>query len=111
MSKMIWYKNENTDIVISTRIRLARNLSGVPFPNALKDREKIIRKIKNAVFESNSTLSYDFEDMKINELSETEKIQLSEKHLISKHMLAPGSCDCLINKDKTSSVDFTEEVL
>lgn len=109
MSEMIWYKNENTDIVISTRIRLARNLSGIPFPNALKDRNKIICKIKNAVFNSNSTLSDDFEDMKITELSETEKIQLSEKHLISKHMLTSGDCDCLINKDKTMSIMIMEE--
>ena len=33
---MIWYKDKNDGIIISTRIRLARNLDGIPFPNALR---------------------------------------------------------------------------
>jgi len=106
---MIWYKNRDTDIVISTRIRLARNLDGVPFPNALKDKEKIIKKIKSAVFESNSTLSSDFDDMKIGDMSDEEKVRLSEEHLISKQMLTPGYHDCLVNKDRTMSLMIMEE--
>ena len=42
---MIWYKNTD-DIVISSRIRLARNLNDVPFPNALSDKRKITDIIK-----------------------------------------------------------------
>ena len=46
---MIWYKNNNSDIVVSTRIRLARNVDKTPFPNALKDTKEVTEKIKNAV--------------------------------------------------------------
>ena len=56
---MIWYKNNDNGIVISTRIRLARNLDGIPFPNALSDKKDATEKIKNAVMNSNSTLSKD----------------------------------------------------
>ncbi len=57
---MIWYKNNDNGIVISTRIRLARNLDRVPFPNALSDKKNPRKKIKNAVMNSNSTLSERF---------------------------------------------------
>ena len=32
---MIWYKDKNDGIIISTRVRLARNLDRVPFPKAI----------------------------------------------------------------------------
>ena len=57
---MIWYKNNNSDIVVSTRIRLARNVDKTPFPNALKDTKEVTEKIKNAVLGGNSTLAKDF---------------------------------------------------
>ena len=41
---MIWYKNNNSDIVVSTRIRLARNVDKTPFPNALKDTKEVTEK-------------------------------------------------------------------
>ena len=43
---MIWCKNNDNGIVISTRMRLARNLDGVPFPNALSDKKKRRKKSK-----------------------------------------------------------------
>ena len=58
---MIWYKNNNSDIVVSTRIRLARNVDKTPFPNALKDTKEVTEKIKNAVLGGNSTLAKDFD--------------------------------------------------
>ena len=53
---MIWYKeNNNDDIIISTRIRLARNLLRYPFPQAMRAEElkKATEEIKSAITESN----------------------------------------------------------
>ena len=38
-----WYKNaaENDDIVVSSRIRLARNLSDLPFPKRMNETQHI----------------------------------------------------------------------
>ena len=83
---MIWYKDQS-DIVISTRVRLARNIDGIPFPDALKNKDEAIAKIKNAIFNSNSTLSEDFTDVKLEEMVGIEKQKLAEKHLISSLML------------------------
>ena len=37
---MIWYNDLNDGIVISTRVRLARNIDKTPFPAALSDKKK-----------------------------------------------------------------------
>ena len=41
---MIWYKNNNSDIVVSTRIRLARNVDKTPFPECPKGHKGSNRK-------------------------------------------------------------------
>ncbi len=37
---MLWYENKNNDIVVSTRIRLARNLNNTPFPMFMMAEDK-----------------------------------------------------------------------
>ena len=38
---MIWYKEKiDSDIIVSTRVRLARNLEKYPFPHTLNDEGK-----------------------------------------------------------------------
>ena len=106
---MIWYKEQNPEIVISTRIRLARNLKDIPFPHMLKNKEDISNKIKDAVFNSGSTLAKDFEDVNLDKIPDGEKKKLSEAHLLSRQMLAGGNHHCLINKDKTMSLMIMEE--
>ena len=56
---MIWYK-DNDNIVISSRIRLARNLDDTPFPNALRNKEKATDRIKGAVL--NTKILGDFKE-------------------------------------------------
>ena len=40
---MNWYteKAPENDIVVSTRIRLPRNLAGVPFPSRMTDEQRV----------------------------------------------------------------------
>lgn len=106
---MIWYKDNNFDIVISTRIRLARNLDKTPFPNALKDTKETTEKIKNAILNGNSTLAKDFEFINLDEISPLKKQALAEEHLISPIMCSGNGKSVLISKDKTISVMLMEE--
>lgn len=106
---MIWYSENNPEIVISTRVRLARNLDNIPFPHKLENKDKVIQKIKDAIFNSNSTLSSDFSDMELSAMSDASKLKLCESHLISRQMLKGTQKDCLINKDKTMSLMIMEE--
>lgn len=106
---MVWYKNNDADIVVSTRIRLARNLEGTPFPTSLKNKKEVTEKIKNAVMNSNSTLAKDFEFTDLNTASRAEKEKLREEHLISPEMVTGADRSVMINKDKTMSIMLMEE--
>lgn len=106
---MIWYKNNNPDIVVSTRIRLARNLDKTPFPNALKDTKEVTEKIRSAVMGGNSTLAKDFEFIDLDAVSPMKKQELAEEHLISPVMCEGSGKSVMISKDKTMSVMLMEE--
>ena len=106
---MIWYKNNDRDIVISTRIRLARNVNSVPFPQFLKDKTKLSNEIKDSILKSNSTLSADFEYIELDKIPYSSKLSMAEEHLISPQMLDGKGKSVLVNKDKTMSIMLMEE--
>ena len=82
MSK--WYigAGEQSDIVVSTRIRLARNINEYPFPNKLntKTRMELNNVIKDAV-ESNNKFGLRFIEMRT--LARFEAASMAERHIIS----------------------------
>lgn len=106
---MIWYKDNNSNIVVSTRIRLARNLDKTPFPSALKDTKELTEKIKNAVLESNWALSKDFDFIDLDKVSPAHRQAMAEEHLISPVMCEGSGKSVMVNKDKTMSIMLMEE--
>lgn len=108
---MIWYKDENDGIIISTRIRLARNLDKTPFPAKLSgsEAEKVKKAIAESVTKSNSTLSKEFKLYNIDEIDEAEKAKLLEEHLISPQLARKKESGVLINNDRTMSIMLLEE--
>lgn len=107
---MIWYKEKNdNDIIVSTRVRLARNLDKYPFPNRLNEDgcKKVMEELKNAVLNSGSALNFSFKAMA--DLSENEKQVLSEKHLISLEMSQSDKGGVMISEDENMSIMMLEE--
>src|SRR6516165_10405353 len=97
-------------IVISSRVRLARNLAKLPFPGWAKktERIRILDEIKPEVD--------DLEQMRgafseqLNELSAVEKQVLVERHLISREHAAKGiGSAVIINPSQTLSIMVNEE--
>lgn len=108
---MIWYKESNDDIVVSTRVRLARNLEKYPFPALLKDedKKKAIKEIEDTILKSNSTLAEAFKIINMNEISEQERRALQEKHLISPEMAKNNGGTVMIGTDENMSIMLMEE--
>lgn len=108
---MNWYKNKGTegDIVLSTRVRLARNLSEYPFPARLDEsQKKAIGNTVKEVLADNENFELDFIDMSA--LSSAETVSLAEKHLISPEF----ACDTagrslLLSADEDISIMICEE--
>lgn len=73
----------NTDIVLSTRVRLARNLQGYPYVSRAShgEREIVFRTVSRAVAES--SLKHDAVYLRMTELSERARQVLLERRLIS----------------------------
>lgn len=100
----IWYENATDDIVVSTRVRLARNFAGIPFrPNAEQQAE-LSKRVRGAL--DRGSLAYTAYDMA--KLDPAERQSLLEKHLISAQM-ADGRGEALISADETVSVLIGEE--
>ena len=95
--------------VVSTRIRLARNIEGYPFPSHLKDErqaKEIIRLVSSAV-----SRLYEFKLYYMDVISEEEALSLVENHLISPNLVKTRNCSAaLINRREESvSIMINEE--
>ena len=85
MAKWFNASGKQNDIVLSTRVRLARNLNGYKFPNKL-DKEtalEIINKVENAV----SNLGLGFKKYLLSEMTDNQKQIMIEEHFMSPNML------------------------
>ena len=98
---MSWYNQigNSFDTVLSSRIRLARNISGFSFDGKLSDEEskEIINKL-NIALEGKGFAKIDFSD-----ISKTEAISLVEKHFASREFVAKKSPHALFLNESTSA--------
>ena len=102
----------NNQVVISTRVRLARNLKDYPFPCklSLQGREKIIDSVKKAITESNSSIATDFSFIKMGELTPTQSVSLVEKRLVSPEFISnTDGRAMLLSKNENVSIMINEE--
>ncbi len=99
-------------IVISTRVRLARNLKDYPFPRKLSEqgREKIVESVRRAVTDSRSAIADDFHFIRISDLEPLQSVSLVEKRLCSPEFISEGKGRALlISKDESLSIMINEE--
>ena len=99
-----------TAIVLMTRVRLARNLAGKPFPGWAKpaQRDEILATCRAAVG-ATSPMKRSL-NIAVGELGELEKQILVERHLISRELSgAKGGAGVVISKDQAFSVMMNEE--
>lgn len=87
------------DIVLSSRIRLARNLENIPFPGVSmrEEKKRVIKLVKESV--SRQT-NFKLHIMDLGDLPELERELLVEKHLISPAHAVSGSGKGVLLDDK-----------
>ncbi|MFT9494117.1 protein arginine kinase [Anaerosolibacter sp.] len=112
MAKWMEQLGPESDIIISSRIRLARNVEEFPFPVALtKSKSKdLIKKVRDTILEGNTTLKNDFEVFELEEMPQLERQTLVEKYLISSALMDQSEKSAvLLNKDESVSIMVNEE--
>ena len=96
-----WYlqSGNESDVVFSTRIRLARNIKGFSFVNRYtkNDALKIIEIIENIV----PSLGYGLKLLRLKDIDDITKLSLVEKHLISPEFA--------YNKSETGAIVIIDE--
>ena len=101
-----------SNIVMQTRIRLARNLKKYPFPLRLNTagKNEVAEEIIKAVKNCNSPLSKQLDVLYVKDLTEPQRISLVEQHLASPEFMSDSAGRALIlSKDKTMSIMINEE--
>lgn len=109
-----WYENDNIDsgIVISSRVRLARNVKKYSFSNIIekKDSEKMIEEIKNSIINDRTSLGNQFRYIEVNSLNNHSRLSMMEKHIISPVLVnKKQSCGVLVKDDETINIMLNEE--
>ncbi|MED3548912.1 protein arginine kinase [Cytobacillus praedii] len=102
----------DSDIILSSRIRLARNISQFKFPILFSNDEakSVIHKIKERVDDTSFTRLGNMELLLMDELQPLQKRVLMEKHLISPYLAENSSYGaCLLSENEELSIMINEE--
>lgn len=98
---MNWYlqSGKESDVVLSTRVRLARNLKDVPFVGHMskKQAETVLEKVQSIV----PCLGYGLKFLKLKDMDNTTRLSLIEKHLISPEFA--------VDKNETGAIVINDE--
>ena len=110
MNKMNWYLNcgKDSDVVISTRIRYARNFRNYKFNVKTKEEAE---KINNEIKEKLQSIGYGLKFLKMQDIDDLTKLSLLEKNIISPEcaMDKYKVSDMLINDDENICIMVNEE--
>ena len=99
-----------SDVVVSTRIRLARNVVGFPFMSRLDDdlKQNLVRSMQKAVGASSAT--QDFQRIDVAALDELDAQLLVERQLISReHSISEGPRAVFVGRNERISIMVNEE--
>lgn len=106
-----WYlqNGKESDVVISSRIRLARNFANFPFITKADKSTK--QQIEEIVKEATPSLGYRLKFVKLKDMDDLTKMSLVEKHLISPNFVLnkEDTGAMLINDEENISIMINEE--
>lgn len=98
------------DILMSTRIRLARNLADVKFPTCFSEEEatEVEKRVQEVLLTKQMDIPT-FEHLRMKDLSPLQRQVLVEKHLISPNLANQPKGSVFLTADETCSVMVNEE--
>lgn len=109
-----WYEQmaSDSDVVISSRVRLARNLENYPFSSKIDEEQAIalVKQVKGIVSSLSEKDDRHFYACNIKTLSDIDKIAMVERHIVSPLLAEKEQTTGLIlSDDETISIMINEE--
>jgi protein arginine kinase len=111
MQNWISVKGKPESIVLSSRIRIARNIKSIPFPHRLSEDKarEVIKIVENAFYTSSHTEG-EYKSLYLYENEPDLNMAYLEKHLISSNLLENSKkAAFILNNDETISLMINEE--
>ena len=111
---MSWINEKGpiSDVVLSSRVRLARNLADTPFPTVMDkvSRDSVVHRVRRSVLGQESPIQDYYQFLTIEDLSPDDRQILVEKHLASPDLMehAEGAA-ILVNQQEICSIMVNEE--
>ncbi|MBF7096416.1 protein arginine kinase [Alkalibacter mobilis] len=109
---MVSWRNEDKqrDIVISSRVRLARNIKNMPFPVLLPEKRAmlVVESVESCLM-NQKTLTTEFKKIMIGKIDAGEKKMLVEKHLTSPELGKHWGASVFISENEDVSIMVNEE--
>lgn len=106
-----WYlqNGKDSDVVISSRVRLARNIADIPFPT--KFSEEQAKDVINRIKDITPSIGYGLKFVSLSDLDDITKISLVEKHIISPEFAMDKKQQgaILINDEENICIMINEE--
>lgn len=107
-----WMKGTGpqSDVVLSSRVRIARNLVGIPFPHVASESDlgRVLDQVRRAVKESGKLKEFGI--LILSEIPNLDRQVLVEKHLVSpQHILEGRNRAVILSPDETVSIMVNEE--
>ncbi len=105
-----WYEHEgnNSDVVLYSKVRLARNLADSPFPNRMSSeiKKSITKKLYATL--KNSEFANEFDLINLADCDKTKAVSYAEKQLASPELVKTGG-SFMVSNNEDISVLFCEE--
>ena len=111
---MSWYIDEgpDSDVIISSRVRLARNLEKIPFPHRLSREaaHDVATQITQAFVDPDQKAGTEYLVLDLDDLNQEDQMALVEKRLISEDLIQKNYWHrVLISRDEAISIMINEE--
>lgn len=111
LSNWIKEKGSEDDIILSSRVRLARNLQNLPFPgqSSKEQLEKVVDVMKNILLDKKIEIAgeeYEFNYIEVQNLSPVKKMMYVEKNLSSPHFIKNNSEGKILFYDKNEKISI-----
>ncbi len=111
MSKWLDSKGPYSDTVVSSRVRLARNMKDFFFPT-IKDpsaEEKVIEKVYQSIIFANEAMNKEFRMRRMKDLREIQRLQMVEQHLISPQLANHSDAGAVVYNEKENLIIMINE--
>jgi protein arginine kinase len=112
MAEKISGNAPESDVAVTSRVRLARNIESFPFPARMSREQglKVIELVRDSVFKSSDAMAKNLVFLDIQKLNPIDRQVLVEKHLISPDLM-DGTIDraAIISRDEKISIMINEE--